>query len=120
MPGNDDDDDDDDKTVKQGNTFEEGNKKIPAKEKINRNENEKKNEEKIEGNNIKNEKKKIEKRDENKFEEIYKEEEGPHPELESGHAAELGYDGFYLGMTWYEWSLLPDLGTDLEPVDPTT
>jgi hypothetical protein len=111
MPRN---DDDDGKTVKQGNTFEEGNKKIPAKEKINRKGNEKKNEEKIEGNEkkneekkegneIKNEEKKIEKRNENKFDEIYREQEGPHLELESGHAAELGYDGFYLGMTWHEW-----------------
>jgi hypothetical protein len=51
---------------------------------------------------------------------IYREEEGPHPKLESGHASEeLGYDGFYLGMTWYLWKMLPDIRTDLEPVDPT-
>jgi hypothetical protein len=120
MPGNKDDDDkDDDKAIKQGNTYEEGNKKIPAKDKINDKGNENKNEEKIERNEKKSEEKKNEKKNETTFEEIYREQEGPHPELESGHASELGYDGFYLGMTWYLWNMLPDLGIDLEPVDPT-
>jgi hypothetical protein len=47
------------------------------------------------------------------FEELYPEQEGPHEDREGGGASEYGYDGFYIGMTYYLWDLLPDIENDL-------
>ena len=50
------------------------------------------------------------------FEELFPEQEGPHNvRFGAFTETELGFSGFYLGMTYYEWEYLPDVQDDPQP-----
>jgi hypothetical protein len=85
--------------------------RIPTKRKATDEVDDKKNIEKI-NNKQKNE---YENKNKRSFEELYPEQEGPHEDREGGGASEYGYDGFYIGMTYYYWDLLPYIENDLPP-----
>jgi hypothetical protein len=86
-------------------------RKRPTKRKAADEVDDKKNTEKI-NNKQKNE---YENKKETSFEELYPEQEWPHEDCGGGGASEYGYDGFYIGMTYYYWDLLPYIENDQPP-----